>query len=64
VWISYIDTDTSGTSETFTGVFDVTDDLVIIVREGTSGDPIKQFITTDTFTNADKTVNAIRTTDL
>jgi hypothetical protein len=63
VWISYIDTDTSGTSESVTLISPSARDLFIKVREGsTPGSEIKTFQTTASVTT-DTTVNAIRTDD-
>jgi len=62
-YITYLDVLADATTETFTGVYDVDRDLVIIVRDG-GGTPIKQFITSGTFSSSDTTVTAIRTSDL
>jgi|TARA_R110000824_G_scaffold106610_18_gene252155 hypothetical protein len=63
VYITYIDTLAAGTTETFTAVYNVDRDLVIIVRDG-GVTPIRQFITSGTFSSSDTTVTAIRTSDL
>lgn len=64
VFISYIDTLTDATSQSFTGVYSSDRDLVIIVRDGQAASPIKQFITSGVFGSSNATVTAIRTTDL
>jgi hypothetical protein len=51
------------TSESFTSVYSSDRDLVVIVRDG-GVTPIKQFITSATFSSSDSSVTAIRTTDL
>ena len=63
VYITYIDTLASSTTETFTGVYSSDRGLVVIVRDG-GVTPIKQFITSATFSSSDTSVTAIRTTDL
>lgn len=63
VYITYLDLLAAGTSATFTGVYSSDRDLVIIVRDG-GVTPIKQFITSGTFSSSNTTVTAIRTTDL
>jgi hypothetical protein len=63
VYITYIDTLAGSTTETFTGVYASDRDLVVIVRDG-GVTPIKQFITSATFSSSDSSVTAIRTTDL
>jgi hypothetical protein len=63
VYITYIDVLADATTETFTGVYDVDRDLLVVVRDG-GGTPIKQFITSATFSSSDTTVTAIRTSDL
>lgn len=63
VYITYIDTLAGATTESFTGVYLADRDLVVLVRDG-GGTPIKQFITSGLFGNANTTVTAIRTTDL
>ena len=63
VYITYIDTLASGTSENFTAVYSTDRDLIVLVRDG-GGTPIKQFITSATFGGSNTTVTAIRTSDL
>jgi len=63
IYIAYIDTLASGTSESFTSVQSGSRDLVVIVRDG-GGTPIKQFISAWSQTTSPQTINAIRTTDL
>jgi len=63
VYITYIDVLADATSEAFTGVYNVDRDLVVIVRDG-GVTPIKQFITSSTFSSSDSSVTAIRTSDL
>jgi hypothetical protein len=65
VYITYLDVLASNTggTETFTGVYSSDRDLVVIVRDG-GGTPIKQFITSGTFSSSNTTITAIRTSDL
>jgi hypothetical protein len=63
VYITYIDTLASGTTENFTAVYSTDRDLIVLVRDG-GGTPIKQFITSATFGGSNTTVTAIRTSDL
>ena len=63
VYVTYLDVLANAATETFTGVYDTDRDLVIIVRDG-GVTPIKQFITSGTFSSSDTTITAIRTTDL
>lgn len=62
VFISYIDTVATGSSESFTSVFDSTRSLFIRVRDG-GASPIKTFETTGTLGSAGGSTTAIRTTD-
>ena len=62
VYIAYIDTDISGTSESFTGVYSADRQLVIKVRDG-GVTPIKEFITSATFGSNSSSITAIRTSD-
>ena len=63
VFISYIDELARATSETYTAVYTAgTRNLVVLVRDGGST-PIKQFISSWTFTSSGQTLNAIRTSD-
>lgn len=63
VYISYIDTLASGTSEQYTAVYSSDRSLVVLVRDG-GASPIKQFITSATFGSANTSITAIRTSDL
>lgn len=63
VYITYIDDLTAGTSIFFTGVQLGTRQLVVIVRDGGVA-PIKQFISSWSYTASNQTINAIRTTDV
>jgi hypothetical protein len=62
VYITYIDTLADASTEAFTAVYDSDRSLVVVVRDG-GGTPIKQFITSATFSSSDTTVTAIRTSD-
>ena len=62
VFISYIDTLATGTSESFTGVFLANRTLYIRVRDGGST-PIKTFETTGTLGSAGGSSTVIRTSD-
>jgi len=62
VYIAYIDILASSSSQSFTGVYSVDRDLVVIVRDGGST-PIKEFISAWSFTGSAQTITAIRTTD-
>ena len=62
VFISYIDELSSGTTATFTTVYDSDRTLFIRVRDG-GGTPIKTFETTGTLGNAGGSSTAIRTSD-
>jgi hypothetical protein len=44
-------------------VYNTSRNLVVLVRDG-GGTPIKQFISSWTFSSANQTINAIRTTDI
>ena len=63
VYITYIDKLADATSATFTGVQTGSRTLVVIVRDGGVA-PIKQFISSWSFTSSNQTISAIRTTDL
>ena len=63
VYITYLDLLAAGTSATFTGVYSADRDLVVIVRDG-GITPIKQFITSGTFSSSNTTITAIRTSDV
>ena len=63
VYITYLDVLADATTETFTGVYSSDRDLVVVVRDG-GVTPIKQFITSATFSSSDTSVTAIRTSDL
>ena len=62
VYITYIDDLTSSTSISFTGVQLGSRQLVVIVRDGGVA-PIKQFISSWSYSSSNQTINAIRTTD-
>jgi hypothetical protein len=62
VYIAYIDELAGSTTATFTGVQSGSRNLVVIVRDGASS-PIKQFISSWSYTSSDQTISAIRTTD-
>jgi hypothetical protein len=62
VYISYIDELASGTTATFTGVYDSDRTLFVRVRDG-GGTPIKQFETTGTLGSNGGSATAIRTSD-
>jgi hypothetical protein len=70
VYISYIDDLVANpdTSLSFTAVYSTDRDLVVLVRDGGTAakndTPIKQFISSATFSSANTTVTAIRTSDL
>jgi hypothetical protein len=63
VYITYIDKLADSTSATFTGVQTGSRNLVVIVRDGGVA-PIKQFISSWSYTSSNQTISAIRTTDL
>ena len=65
VYVTYLDVLASNTggTETFTGVYNTDRNLLIVVRDG-GVTPIKQFITSGTFSSSDTTITAIRTSDL
>jgi hypothetical protein len=62
VYISYVDTLADATSESFTAVYNTDRDLVVLVRDG-GASPIKEFISSATFTGSNSTITAIRTSD-
>ncbi len=62
VYVSYIDETASGTTASFTSVYDSDRDLVVVVRDG-GGSPIKQFISSATLGSSSSTITAIRTSD-
>lgn len=62
VWIAYIDTTASSTSESFTSIYSSPRDLVVKVRDG-GLTPIKEFITSATLGSNGGSVTAIRTSD-
>lgn len=67
VYITYIDdlVPNPDTSLSYTAVYSGSPrNLVVIVRDGGATSPIKQFITSATFSSSDTTVTAIRTSDL
>lgn len=63
VWISYIDKVATGTTESFTVVFNATRQFVIIVRDG-GPSPIKEFIAAGSLGSNGGSITAIRTTDI
>lgn len=62
VFLAYIDILASGTSESYTAVYDTDRDLIVRVRDGAST-PIKTFQGNATFGSTSSSVAAIRTTD-
>jgi len=64
VFISYIDTTASTTSETFTAIYSSDRSLVVKVRNGNDGAEIVPFKTPATFGSAGGTVTTIRTDDV
>ena len=62
VWIAYIDLVASGTTASFQAQYVSDRSLVVIVRDG-GASPIKEFISSATFTNSGGSITAIRTTD-
>ncbi len=62
VWIAYIDELASGTTASFTGVYNSDRKLVVVCRDG-GGTPIKQFISSATFGSSDSGITVIRTSD-
>lgn len=63
IYLGYIDQLASSTSASYTSVQSGTRNLVVIVRDG-GGTPIKQFISPWSQTSSNKTITAIRTTDI
>lgn len=63
VYITYIDKVANDTEVSFTGVQLGSRGLVVIVRDG-GVTPIKQFISSWSFTSSNQTISAIRTTDV
>lgn len=63
IYLGYIDQLAASTSVSYTSVQTGTRNLVVIVRDG-GGSPIKQFISPWSQTSSNKTITAIRTTDL
>ena len=62
VWVSYIDELASGTTASFSGVYQSDRDLVVLARDG-GGTPIKQFISSGVFGSSNTTITIIRTSD-
>lgn len=62
IFISYLDLAATGTSESFTTVYDADRTLFIRVRDG-GGTPIKPFETTGTLSSSGGSTTAIRTSD-
>lgn len=63
VYITYIDKLADATTATFTGVQTGSRTLVVVVRDG-GGTPIKQFISSWSYTSSNQTISVIRTTDV
>lgn len=63
IYLGYIDQLAGASSVSYTSVQSGTRNLVVIVRDG-GGTPIKQFISPWSQTSSNKTITAIRTTDL
>jgi len=63
IYIGYIDQLAGATSVSYTSVQNGTRTLVVVVRDG-GGSPIKQFISPWSQTSSNKTITAIRTTDV
>lgn len=63
VYITYIDVLASASTTSFTAIYSSNRGLVVIVRDG-GGSPIKQFISSATFSGSNTTVTAIRTSDV
>jgi len=65
VYICYLDQSATTTSHSYAAVHTSgTRNLVVLVRNGVSSAPIKQFIAKWTFISTGQTMNAIQTTDL
>jgi hypothetical protein len=65
VYIAYLDQEASAATASYQAVHTTgTRNLVVFVRNGYSGAPIKQFVSQWTFTSTGQTLGAIRTTDL
>ena len=63
VYINYLDELIgAGTSLSYTGVYSVDRDVVVLVRDG-GASPIKEFISSAVFGSANSTISAIRTSD-
>jgi hypothetical protein len=63
VYITYLDQVASSATHSFTGVHSTDEDFVVLVRNGDSAAPIKQFIAEWSFTSSPQTLNAIRGVD-
>jgi len=62
VYVAYIDVLAGSTTESYTAVHSSDQDLVVIVRDG-GASPIKQFISSASFSGSNTTITAIRTSD-
>lgn len=63
VWISYIDETASSSTLSFQAEYISDRGLVVIVRDG-GGTPIKQFISSSSFSSSGGSISVIRTSDL
>jgi hypothetical protein len=63
VFVSYIDKVPSGTSESFTSVYNSDRQLVVKHRNGASGSPEKEFISSSTLGSSGGSINLIRASD-
>tara|TARA_R110000868_G_scaffold22586_1_gene92587 strand:- start:4120 stop:5838 length:1719 start_codon:yes stop_codon:yes gene_type:complete len=63
VYITYLDLTAAAISASFTAIYSSNRDLVVVVRDG-GVSPIKQFISSATFSGSNTTVTAIRTSDV
>ena len=64
VYVTYIDENAATSTLNFQSTYSSDRDLVVVVRNGFSTAPIKQFIAEWSLTSSNQTINAIRTTDL
>ncbi len=62
IYIAYLDELASGTTASYTAVYSADRDLVVIVRDG-GATPIKEFISSWSFTGSAGSISVIRTTD-
>lgn len=63
VYITYLDLTAAASTASFTAIYSSNRDLVVVVRDG-GVSPIKQFISSATFSGSNTTVTAIRTSDV